>query len=113
MTADEFRELALSLPEASENEHMGHPDFRVRGKIFATLGMPNSEWAMVKITPDEQTLFIRTEPAVFQPVKGAWGRRGCTNICLAAAEEPSVRQALVAAWRNTAPKRLVKQFEGE
>lgn len=113
MTASEFRELALSLPETSENEHMGHPDFRVGGKIFATLGSPNSEWAMVKLTPDEQALFVRTEPTVFQPVKGGWGRRGYTNVRLATAEEPGVRQALTAAWRNTAPKRLVKQFEDE
>ena len=79
MTADEFRSLALSLPETSESENMNHPDFRVRGKIFATLG-PDQEWGMVKVTPDDQAVFIRTEPEVFQPVKGAWGRRGCTYV---------------------------------
>ena len=107
MTADEFRSLALDLPEASEGAHVNHPDFRVGGKIFATLG-PDGDWGMVKLTADEQATFIRTEPAVFQPFNGSWGRRGCTKVRLAAAQEPSVRQALTAAWRNTAPKRLAQ-----
>ena len=110
MTADDFRSLALSLPEAVEKAHMGHPDFRVRGKIFATLA-PGEERGMVKLTPDQQALFVRTEPDVFEPVPGAWGRKGCTYIRLEAATEPSVRQSLVAAWRNTAPKRLAAQFD--
>jgi hypothetical protein len=112
MTAQEFRDLALSLPEVTEAAHMGHPDFRVRGKIFATLG-PDEAWGMAKLTPDQQALFVRTEPSVFQPVSGAWGRRGCTYVRLEAATEPSVRQALVAAWRNTAPKRLARQLDGD
>jgi hypothetical protein len=110
MTAQEFRELALSLPEATEAAHMGHPDFRVCGKIFATLG-PAEAWGMAKLTSEQQALFVRTEPRVFQPVKGAWGRRGCTYVRLEAATEPSVRQALIAAWRNTAPKRLAQQLD--
>jgi hypothetical protein len=112
MTADEFRSLALSLPEASENAHMGHPDFRVRGKIFATLG-PDEAWGMVKLSPEQQAVFVRSEEKVFQPVNGAWGRRGCTYVRLEAATEPSVRQALVAAWRNTAPKRLAQELDDE
>lgn len=112
MTAQEFRELALSLPEASEAAHMGHPDFRVGGKIFATLNA-NETKGMAKLTPEQQVLFVRTEPNVYQPVNGAWGRRGCTYIHLEAATEPSVRQALIAAWRNTAPKRLAQQFDDE
>jgi hypothetical protein len=112
MTAQEFRELALSLPEATEAAHMGHPDFRVRGKIFATLG-PDEAWGMAKLTPEQQAVFVRTEPKVFQPVNGAWGRRGCTHIILEAASESSVRQALIAAWRNTAPKRLAQQLDDE
>jgi hypothetical protein len=110
MTADEFRSLALSFPEAVEAAHMNHPDFRVGGKIFATLG-PGEAWGMVKLTPEQQALFVRTEPGVFQPVKGAWGRRGATHVRLEAATEPSVRQALEAAWRNTAPKRLLRQLD--
>jgi hypothetical protein len=110
MTADEFRSLALSLPEAVEAEHMGHPDFRVAGKIFATLG-PDADWGMVKLTPVEQALFVRSEPTVFAPIKGAWGKRGCTRVELVAAGAGSVRQALIAAWRNTAPKRLAQSLE--
>jgi hypothetical protein len=110
MTVDEFRNLALSLPEAAENAHMGHPDFRVRGKIFATIS-PDNEWGMVKLTPEQQAVFVRSEPGVFRPVKGGWGRRGCTHICLETASEASVRQALGVAWRNTAPKRLAQQVE--
>jgi hypothetical protein len=112
MTAGEFRTLALSLPEATEGAHMGHADFRVRGKIFATLG-PDDDWGMVKLTPDQQAWYVRTEPYVFQPFSGAWGRRGCTKVCLAAAQELTVRQSLVAAWRNTAPKRLAEEYDEE
>lgn len=106
MTADDFRELALSLPETAEQAHMEHPDFRVRGKIFATLAYPNADWGMVKLTPQQQAVFVRSEPEVFQPCKGGWGKRGCTNVRLEAAEETSLRQALTTAWRNVAPESL-------
>ena len=106
MTAGDFRKLALSFPEAIESVHMHHPDFRVRGRIFATLGYPNEDWAVVKLTPDEQKRFIQSDPKVFHPVKGAWGRRGNTNVYLPAAKIDSLREAVAAAWRNTAPKRL-------
>ena len=71
MTADAFRRLALSLPEAIESSHMGHPDFRVGGKIFATLAAPDPSYAMVKLLPDQQEAFVSAEPEVFVPVKGA------------------------------------------
>jgi len=106
MTPTEFRELALSFPEAVESAHMHHPDFRVGGKIFATLGYPDEDSAMVKLSLDEQKEFVRTNPAAFAAVKGAWGRRGATNINLPSATTGIVREALAAAWRNTAPKRL-------
>jgi hypothetical protein len=108
MTADEFRALALELPEAAEAAHMNQPDFRVANKIFATLA-GGDEWGMVKLTPEQQTLFVCSEPEVFQPIKGGWGKRGATKVILAEAEEPSVRQALLQAWRNTAPKKLINQ----
>jgi hypothetical protein len=108
MTPNEFRELAVSFPEAIESAHMHHPDFRVGGRIFATLGYLSEDSAVVKLLPDEQELFIRSSPDVFTPVKGAWGRRGATNINLSAATIEIVREALTAAWRNTAPKRLFK-----
>jgi hypothetical protein len=112
MTADEFRSLALDLPEASESAHMNHPDFRVRGKIYATLG-PGETWGMVKLTPEQQRQFVRTAPEMFAPVKGGWGRRGCTTVTLESATDALVRDALLAAWRNIAPKRLQKEHEVE
>jgi hypothetical protein len=113
MSADEFRSLALSLPEASESAHMNHPDFRVRNKIFATLGYPAEQWGMVKLTPEQQRLLVQMQPAVFEPVQGGWGRRGCTTVRLAPATADTVRSALIEAWRNVAPKRLVKEFDAE
>jgi hypothetical protein len=112
MTADGFRKLALSLPETSESAHMNHPDFRVKGKIFATLSQ-DEKLGMVKLTPEQQAQFMATEPDVFEPCSGAWGERGCTNIKLRAAKKATVQQALVAAWRNTAPKRIAAQLEEE
>jgi len=111
MTSDGFRRLALKMPEAAEVGHMGHPDFRVRGKIFATLGYPTVEWAMVKLTPEQQEALCTAEPAVFVPVKGKWGVRGATTVRLRLARVPSVRLALMAAWRNVAPKELARHMD--
>ena len=108
MTPNEFRKLALSFPEAIESAHMRHPDFRVGGRIFATLGYPDEESATVKLSSDDQKEFVRTSPGVFQPAKGAWGRQGSTIVYLPAATIDIVREALTAAWRNTAPNRLSK-----
>jgi hypothetical protein len=108
MTAEEFRKLALSLPESAEQSHMGHPDFRVGGKIFATLGYPDETRAMVKLLHDQQDALTRARPDVFSPVPGGWGRRGATHIALEAAEQAVVYDALLLAWQNTAPKRLLK-----
>ena len=106
MTQDGFRRLALSLPEASEVGHMGHPDFRLRGKIFAMLGYPSEDWAMVKLTPEQQEALVDAEPSVFVPVKGGWGRRGATSVLLRSARTGGLRLALTAAWRNVAPRDL-------
>jgi hypothetical protein len=111
MDADSFRELALGLPEVVEQSHMGPPDFRVGGRIFATLG-PDGEWGMAKLRPDQQSLFVTAHPGVFEPASGAWGRGGSTIIRLAAAKQHSVKEALILAWRNTAPKKLVRAFVG-
>jgi len=104
MTAREFRSMALGLPQATEGAHLGHPDFRVAGRIFATLGYPRRGWGMVKLTPEQQDFIVRAQPAAFAPVKGAWGRAGATNVRLQAARKGAVREALVIAWRNRAPK---------
>lgn len=109
MTADEFRKLALDLPEVVEASHMNHPDFRVGGKIFATL-WPDDHWGMVKLTPEQQTMFARSEPKIFEPIKGGWGRRGATKVLLHAAKKSSVKKALIAAWLNTAPKKISNKF---
>lgn len=111
MKANEFRRIALSLPKAVESAHMNHPDFRVGGNIFATLGYPDENWAVGKLTAEEQKRFVRTEPDLFQPVKGAWGRRGNTKVYLPTAKLAQVREALGAAWRSTAPKRLMRPRE--
>ena len=99
MTPDQFRRLALSLPDASEAQHMGHPDFRVRGKIFATLGYPDKGHAMIRLSPEDQSFLVRSQPDVYQPVKGAWGQAGCTNVKLRAARTGPIREALTFAWQ--------------
>ncbi len=112
MTADEFRSLALSFPSAKEAGHMNHPDFRVRKKIFATLG-PGEEWGMVKLTTEQQAAFVQDEPDVFEPFPGAWGLRGSTKVRLENARESTLRPAMTAAWLNCAPKRLAARFHAE
>jgi hypothetical protein len=99
MTANEFREIALSFPETVEASHMDHPDFRVRGKIFATLGYPNADWGMVGLTPEEQARVTKAEPDVFLPAKGAWGRAGSTGVLLRLARKESIRKAMEVAWK--------------
>ena len=112
MTPDAFRTMALGFPEAVEQSHMDHPDFRVRGKIFATLG-PGEKWGMVKLNPDQQASVVEADPNGFEPVSGAWGRGGATRVILAKAKKSVVREAMTAAWRNTAPKKLVDEFDGD
>jgi hypothetical protein len=87
-----------------ELEHMGHPDFRVKGKIFATLTL-NEDRGMVKLTPEQQTDYMTVDPQVFSPAAGAWGRQGCTIVELDDARAPSIRKALQDAWRNIAEKK--------
>jgi len=105
-TPADFRRLALALPQTEQRRHMNHPDFRVAGKIFATLGYPNKERGMVKLVPTQQEEFVATLPAAFQPVNGAWGRQGCTTVLLAKVPKRALKSAILAAWRNHAPKDL-------
>ena len=108
MTAAEFRRIALSMPQATENAHMDHPDFRVAGKIFATLGYPDKHHGMVILPPDEQERLVRTHPMTFTLAKGAWGLRGSTSVRLEDVDVPTLRRAMEVAWRKRAPKRLIK-----
>ena len=108
-TIDKFRKMALEIPTAVERSHMNHPDFRVAGKIFASLGVPNQSWGMVKLTPDQQRTFIKKAPAVFKPCSVAWGRQGYTNVYLASAKARIVRAALDVAGTNVAEKKKRKR----
>ena len=100
MTAKDFRLIATSLAGASEGEHMAHPDFRVDGKVFATLGYPKRGWGMVRLTPAQQETFVRAHPEAFTPAAGAWGRNGSTLVHLRAVTKAVARKAIVAAWEN-------------
>src|SRR5215475_1985429 len=107
LTPAEFRRVALALPETEQRRHMNHPDFRVDGRIFATLGYPDKRHGMVKLTPAQQVEFVAAHPAAFSPVTGAWGRKGCTSVLLAKATKRALKEAILAAWRIHAPRELV------
>ena len=100
MTPDEFRRLALKLEGAAEGAHMGHPDFRANGKIFATL-YPDGERGMVQLKPEQQEDFISADAAAFAPASGAWGRGGSTTVQLALVDEDKLGEAMTLAWQNT------------
>ena len=102
MTAKQFRKLALSLPEVVESAHFHHPDFRVRNKVFATLGYPDDRYGMINLTPDQQAEILRAEPAAFRPAAGAWGRRGGSVVLLAVIAAARIRPLLRQAWENVA-----------
>jgi hypothetical protein len=107
MTPAAFQKLALSLPEAIESSHFDVPDFRVGGKIFATAGRIDGR-AVLKLTRDQQQMLCEAEPDMFVPVDGGWGRLGWTNLILAKTSAKTAQSALWMAWRNTAPKKLLK-----
>lgn len=111
MTENGFRRIALSMPLAAEGEHMDHPDFRVGGKIFATLPpKPEKNLGMVKLPPAEQRRFLKAKPAAFFAAAGAWGKHGCTYVRLAEVDRATLVLAMRSAWRYTAPKSLVSEF---
>src|SRR5712675_2884030 len=101
MSSSRFRRTALALPGAVEGAHQGHADFRVGKRIFATLGYPDDDWGMVKLTPEQQSVLVEAEPAIFRPVPGGW--QGNTNIRLASADQVTLKSALTLAWGNIAP----------
>jgi hypothetical protein len=97
MTPDDFRDIVLALDGAVEGAHMGHPDFRANGRIFASLHS-HDRFGMLKVTPGEQAVLLRDHPQTFEPSAGAWGRQGCTNVKLATADRRAVRAAARLAW---------------
>ena len=111
MTIKDFRRIVLSLPQAVESAHMGHPDFRVNGKIFATIAKPDEGLAMVKLKPDQQKEYVQSQPTVFTPCQGAWGRSGCTYVRLKAVKAATLRSAIFLAWRNLVPDEVAEQSE--
>jgi hypothetical protein len=107
----EFRKIALSLPETFEKSHVGHPDFRVKGgKIFATLDYPEKGFGVLVLTTDQQGELIGRYPEMFEPVKGAWGKRGSTQVLLEAATAYVIESVMKIAWQNAAPAKLKRQF---
>lgn len=103
MTPKDFRRIALGMQDAIEGAHMGHPDFRVNGRIFATLS-PDNRQGMVKLTPEQQQTFVGAHPATFVSASGAWGRQGCTMVNLASADAEAVGEAATLAWQNAVKK---------
>ena len=104
MTAADFRRIALSFEGAEEGSHMGAVDFRVEGRIFATLASVKEGYGNLKLTPEMQAEFSAGRPDLFLPIHGGWGRMGMTHIRLAVADEDSLRGALHAAWKLRAEK---------
>jgi hypothetical protein len=104
MTPSAFRRIALGLKGAVEQAHHGHPDFRVGGRIFATLGYPDKKSGVVMVTPEQQQGFVRDSPGIFVPVAGAWGAQGSTIVRLDGIDEEAVGEALTYAWRNAVEK---------
>jgi hypothetical protein len=99
MNAAHFRRIALSLEGVEEGSHMGSPDFRVGGRIFATLASQHQGYGNLVLTPEQQAIFVEELPEVFVPIPGGWGRMGMTHIRLAAASEDVLAGALRTAWR--------------
>ena len=106
MNPEAFRRLALSLPEAEEKAHFGKADFRVRNKIFATL--KDGATGVVKMTREQQDMLTSAEPVIFAAIPGGWGFQGWTAVNLDNTDEAAVKSALTTAWRNVAPKTLVR-----
>ena len=96
LSAADFRRIALAMRGAVEGAHMGHPDFRVNGRIFASLHHDHQS-GMIKFTPDQQQIFVRENPESFAPENGAWGRQGCTRVILDSVDEDKLGEALTLA----------------
>ncbi len=100
VTEATFRRLALGMKDAVEGAHMGHPDFRVGGRIFSTNHHERAH-GMGKLTPEQQQAFLDEHPGTFVPESGAWGRAGCTRVSFDQVDEETLGEALTLAWQNT------------
>jgi hypothetical protein len=109
-TAAQMRKLALALADTEEKSHFGQPDFRVRGKIFAGLSRDEKRGAL-KLTPEMQAAVIDSSPGRYFPAAGAWGGKGWTHVTLSRAPVAELAHLLTAAWRLTAPRRLIDAAE--
>jgi hypothetical protein len=109
MTVDDFRRIALSLEGAEESSHLGQPDFRVGGRIFATLAAAAQGYGNLMFTREQQAMFVEELPEVFVPIAGGWGRNGATHIRLAAANEDVLEGALQTAWKVRLEKNRKKK----
>ncbi|MFT7617337.1 MAG: hypothetical protein ACI97A_000973 [Planctomycetota bacterium] len=109
MSADEFRDLALGLPEVVESAHNKHPDFRLGGKVLATIG-PDAKSGMVNLTPAQQEEIIEAEPRAYESFNGAWGKRGCTKIIFEHVLPATALSCLTQAWLKTALATLHKRY---
>jgi hypothetical protein len=107
MKADDFRRIALGMEKVMESAHMGHPDFRANGKIFATIHHDHKS-GMVKLTPEQQQRFVQEAPEAFVPEAGAWGRSGSTRVVFAKADQDMIGEAMTLAWQNTAKAAKVR-----
>ena len=109
MKAADFRKLALAMPEAEEGSHFGNADFRVGGRIFATLSLEKEGYGVLLLTQEEQAGMVDDEPEIFSPVPGGWGKRGSTRVRLAKVNADILEGALRMAWRKKAPKHLLRE----
>ncbi len=107
MDGNDFRRFALGMDGAVESAHMDHPDFRVNGRIFATLDHDETR-CMVKLSPEEQAQFMRSEPGTFVPAAGAWGRQGCTLVTIAEVDENVLGEAMTLAWQGAVRASVAK-----
>jgi hypothetical protein len=99
MNANDFRRIALSMEGAEEGSHFNQADFRVGGRIFATLAAEKQGYGNLMLTPEQQAAFMEELPKVFVPIHGGWGRNGATHIVLATASEDVLEGALRTAWK--------------
>jgi hypothetical protein len=99
MNSADFRRIALSLEGAEEGSHMGAADFRVGGRIFATLAAVKQGYGNLMLTPEQQAMFVAEAPEIFIPIAGGWGRNGATHVLLSAANEDLLLGALRTAWK--------------